>query len=195
MKKNAVEDQAVERIVVQAFGELTGRKGKPVRYAMMADTPVGTLGLAAGEAGLCRLEYTKDEDRFLERLLGAFSGPVLRSDALDPALRALERYFEGKHLSFDDVRVDLSSLPEFARKVLRETARIPAGRWLSYSQVAAKAGNARASRAAGNALHHNPVAIIVPCHRVLRSDGSLGGYGGGTSNKEWLLQHEGATLL
>ena len=83
----------------------------------------------------------------------------------------------------------------FARRILEETARIPAGRFLTYSQIAAKAGNAKASRAAGNALHHNPVAIVVPCHRILRSDGSLGGYGGGVSNKEWLLRHEGATLV
>jgi methylated-DNA-[protein]-cysteine S-methyltransferase len=66
---------------------------------------------------------------------------------------------------------------------------------LSYTEIAAKAGNARASRAAGNALHDNPIAIVVPCHRIVRSDGSLGGYGGGLPVKEWLLQHEGAMLI
>ena len=195
MKHSRSEDRAVEAIVTAAFGTLTERRGEPLRYAMMEGTPVGTLGLAAGEAGLNHVSYVKDEDQFLERLLEEFSGPVMRSDALDRTRRALDRYFSGRDLAFDDIEVDLSVMPEFGRKVLRETARIPAGKWLSYAQVAAKAGNPRASRAAGNALHNNPVAIIVPCHRVLRADGSLGGYGGGTSIKEWLLQHEGATLI
>lgn len=195
MKQSRAEDRAVEGIVTAAFEKLTKRTGEPLRYAMMEDTPVGTLGLAAGEAGLNHVSYVKDEDHFVGRLLGEFAGPVMRSDALDRTRRALDRYFRGRNLAFDDIAVDLSAMPEFGRKVLRETARIPAGRWLSYAQVAEKAGNPRASRAAGNALHNNPVAIIVPCHRVLRADGSLGGYGGGTSIKEWLLQHEGATLI
>ena len=93
------------------------------------------------------------------------------------------------------MQVDLSVVHGFSRKVLEHTSRIPAGRVLTYTEVAGKAGNKRASRAAGNALHSNPIAIVVPCHRVLRSDGSLGGYGGGLPVKEWLLQHEGATLL
>ena len=115
----------------------------------------------------------------------------MRSTALDRARRELERYFKGRDLAFD-LEVDLSALSGFDRKVLEVTARIPAGKVATYAQVAAKAGNPRASRAAGNALHKNPVAIIVPCHRVLRSDGSLGGYGGGLPVKEWLLRHEGA---
>ena len=80
----------------------------------------------------------------------------------------------------------------FSLRVLQCAARIPPGEVLTYTAIAAKAGNARASRAAGNALHNNPVAIVVPCHRILRSDGSLGGYGGGVPAKAWLLEHEGA---
>jgi len=137
-------------------------------------------------------DFVKDEDAFVERLLAEFGDrPVMRSTALDRARRELERYFKGRDLTFD-LEVDLSVLSAFDRKVLEATARIPAGKVATYAQVAAKAGNPRASRAAGNALHKNPVAIIVPCHRVLRSDGSLGGYGGGLPVKEWLLRHEGA---
>jgi methylated-DNA-[protein]-cysteine S-methyltransferase len=193
--KERGEARALEKIVRGAFGNLTGRSGEPVRYAMMTDTPVGTLGLAAGPAGLCRLSYT-EEDRFLEHLLASFGDrPVLQSDALDDARRALDRYFRGKRLDFADLAVDLSGLSGFSRRVLEETARIPAGRFLTYAEIAAKAGSPKASRAAGNALHDNPVAIVVPCHRILRSGGSLGGYGGGSERKEWLLRHEGATLL
>lgn len=187
------ERAALERIVAGAFAGLTGRTGAPLRYAMMTDTPVGTLGLAAGDAGLCRIDYVKNEQQFLERILTAFGDrPILRTEKLDPARRELDQYFAGKRLDFD-LKVDWSAvLSGFARKVLQATARIPAGQVLSYADVAAKAGNPKASRAAGNALHANPVPIIVPCHRIVRSDGSLGGYGGGMPNKVWLLEHEGA---
>ena len=186
------EDAALERIVAGAFAQLTGRDGEPLRYAIMDDTPVGMIGLAAGPAGLCRLDFVKDERHFLERILEAFGErPVLRSERLDPARRQLDRYFSGKRLTFD-LDVDLSAVHGFSRRVLEAAVRIPPGEVLSYSEIAGLAGNARASRAAGNALHHNPVAIIVPCHRILRNDGSLGGYGGGLPNKQWLLQHEGA---
>jgi methylated-DNA-[protein]-cysteine S-methyltransferase len=193
--KDRSEDRALEKIVRGAFGALTGRGGEPVRYAMMTDTPVGTIGLAAGPAGLCRLSY-RDEDEFVTHLLETFGGrPVIRSDALDATRRLLDRYFRGKRLDFDDLAVDLSELSGFSRRILEETARIPAGRFLTYAEIAARAGSPKASRAAGNALHNNPVAIVVPCHRILRAGGSLGGYGGGSERKEWLLRHEGATLL
>lgn len=188
----AAERRAVERIVTGAFASLTGRSGAPLRYAMMEDTPVGLLGLAAGEAGLRHVTFVRAEDEFVERLLVEHGDvPVFRSAALDDVRRALERYFAGRRLDFA-LRVDLSALPAFHRRVLQATARIPAGRVATYAEVARRAGSARASRAAGNALHDNPVAIVVPCHRVVRSDGSLGGYGGGLPVKEWLLEHEGA---
>lgn len=189
------EHAALERIVTGAFARLTGRTEEPVRYAMMTDTPVGSLGLAASEAGLCRLDYVKDEGHFLQRLLDAFKDrPVFRSESLDNVRRELDRYFVGKEMSFD-LPVDLSAVHGFSRKVLEAARRIRPGHVLSYTEIAARAGNARASRAAGNALHDNPVAIVVPCHRIVRSDGSLGGYGGGLPAKEWLLRHEGATLV
>jgi methylated-DNA-[protein]-cysteine S-methyltransferase len=188
------ERQAVERIVRGAFGTLTGRRGDPLRYAMMDDTPVGVLGLAAGERGLRHLSFVRSEDDFLERLLAEHGDvAILRSAELDEVRRALDRYFAGKRLEFD-LTVDLGDLAPFHRRVLDATAQVPAGRVATYTQIAARAGSPRASRAAGNALHNNPVAIVVPCHRVLRTDGSLGGYGGGLPIKEWLLRHEGALL-
>jgi methylated-DNA-[protein]-cysteine S-methyltransferase len=192
IEQPAVERAAVERIVLGAFASLTGRAGEPLRYAMMEDTPVGVLGLAAGAAGLRHVTFVKGEDEFVGRLLAEHGDvPLLRSPALDDARRALERYFAGKRFDFD-LAVDLSALPDFHRRVLDATARIRAGRVASYTEMAARAGSPRGARAAGNALHNNPVAIVVPCHRVVRSDGSLGGYGGGLPVKEWLLEHEGA---
>lgn len=195
MTTKHTERAALERIVAGAFAELTGRTEEPLRYTLMTDTPVGSLGLASGPAGLCCLNYVRDEEHFLKRLLDDYDDrPVFRSDALDGVRRELDRYFTGKTLSFD-VPVDLSVVHGFSRKVLEAAMRIRPGHVLSYTEIAAKAGNARASRAAGNALHDNPIAIVVPCHRIVRSDGSLGGYGGGLPAKEWLLQHEGATLV
>ena len=188
----AVERRAVERIVLEAFGSLTGRRSAPLRYAIMDDTPVGLLGLAAGERGLRHVSFVKGEDEFVERLLAEHGDvPVFRSAGLDNVRRALDHYFAGRRLGFD-LEVDLSDLPVFQHRVLDATARIRAGQVATYTQVATRAGSPRASRAAGNALHNNPVAIVVPCHRVLRADGSLGGYGGGLPIKEWLLEHEGA---
>jgi len=188
------EERAERRLVHRAFERLTGRGGAPLLYAMMADTPVGILGLAAGASGLRRLEYTEGEDAFLAHLLALFPDrPVERSAALDAVRRELDRYFAGRDLSFA-TRVDLSDVTPFQQRVLRETAKVPAGHVLTYTEVATRAGRPRAARAAGNALHDNPVAIIVPCHRVLRGDGSLGGYGGGLAAKEWLLRHEGAIV-
>ncbi len=191
MKTTTAERRAVERIVLGAYASLTGRGGEPLRWTLMTDTPVGPIGLATGPAGLCRLDFVRDESQFLERVLDAFGDRPLLHDALDPERRQLSRYFAGRQLTFD-LDVDLSAVSGFSRRVLQATARIPPGRVLSYADVAGRAGNARASRAAGNALHNNPVAIVVPCHRILRSDGSLGGYGGGPDIKAWLLQHEGA---
>ncbi len=190
--RDTLERRAATRAVLHTFERLTGRGGEPLRYAMMDDTPVGVLGLAAGERGLRYLSYVRDEDDFLSRLLAAHGDrPVLRSDALDPARRQLDRYFSGQRLTFD-LPVDLGELGPFHRRVLDATARIRPGEVRTYAEVAARAGSPRAMRAAGNALHTNPVAIVVPCHRVVRTDGSLGGYGGGLPIKEWLLEHEGA---
>jgi len=186
--------RAEEHMVLRAFERLAGRNGAPVRWRLMDDTPVGTLGLADGGHGLSRLSFVESGDAFVASLLRDYDGRPVLEGALDQPRRALDRYFSGKSFEFGVV-CDLSELSAFDRKVLEATARIPAGRVKTYTDVAKAAGNARASRAAGNALHKNPVAIVVPCHRVLRSDGSLGGYGGGLPIKEWLLKHEGALLV
>ena len=105
--------------------------------------------------------------------------------------RELDEYFDGRRHDFD-VPVDMSGVHGFTRKVLRATSRIPFGSVLTYAQVAGWAGNTKASRAAGNALHANPIPIVVPCHRVVRTGGGLGGYGGTLPRKVALLKLEGA---
>lgn len=124
-------------------------------------------------------------------LLGGRSGREApgESDALRRARREVLEYLEGRRKVFG-CPVDLSSVPPFTREILRKTQKIPYGETRSYAWVAAEAGNPRAARAAGQALHRNPVPLFVPCHRVVASGGGLGGFGSGISLKAALLAHE-----
>jgi methylated-DNA-[protein]-cysteine S-methyltransferase len=158
------------------------------------DTPVGELLLAATPRGVVRISYLDwfPKDQTLEDLAKRVSPRVLEAAGrLDVVRRELHEYFEGERRSFD-LQVDRSLLGPFARKVLGRTALIPYGEVSTYSKVAAAAGSPRASRAAGNALARNPIPIVIPCHRVLRTGGGMGGYAGGLDRKALLLTLEGA---
>jgi methylated-DNA-[protein]-cysteine S-methyltransferase len=157
------------------------------------DSPFGPLLVAVTPRGLVRLEYPdRDLDLSLRELAAEVSPRILEAPrATEEVRRELEEYFEGTRKRFD-VGVDMSPIQGFRRKVLEQTARIPFGRVSTYREVAARAGSPRGMRAAGNALGSNPVPIVVPCHRVLRSGGALGGYTGGLDRKITLLRLEGA---
>jgi methylated-DNA-[protein]-cysteine S-methyltransferase len=155
------------------------------------DSPVGLLVLAATPAGLVSVTFTDGEiDAALERLARIVSPRVLHSTRrLDEPRRELDEYFAGRRRTFE-LELDRHLTRGFVRRVLDATARIPYGSVSTYGRVAAEAGSPRGSRAAGNALGANPIPIIVPCHRVLRSGGELGGYGGGPERKRVLLETE-----
>ena len=175
------------------LAERAGAEGLlDVAYAI-ADSPLGPLTVAVTDRGLVRLAYPdRPLDGVLEELARGVSPRVLEAPArLDEVRRELDEYFEGRRRSFD-VSLDRTLLGPFARKVLGRTARIPYGEVSTYAAVAAAAGSPRASRAAGNALAGNPIPIVIPCHRVLRSGGGLGGYAGGLDRKTRLLTLEGA---
>jgi methylated-DNA-[protein]-cysteine S-methyltransferase len=160
------------------------------------DSPVGNLLLAATPRGLVRVSYTDDEGELeaaLAQLARSVSPRVLEAPRrLDEARRELDEYFAGARRRFE-LPLDWRLTRGFGRRVLRSTARIPYGSVSSYAQVAAQAGSPRGSRAAGNALGANPLPIVVPCHRVLRAGGALGGYTGGIERKLTLLAIERAT--
>jgi methylated-DNA-[protein]-cysteine S-methyltransferase len=162
-----------------------------VAYAT-ADSPFGPLLLAQTPRGLIRVGLpNQDADELLVELSERISPRVLEAPAqLDEARRELDLYFEGKLDRFD-LPLDWRLSEGFRLRVLRAIARIPYGETRSYTQMAAKAGNERAVRAAGTACGRNPIPLVVPCHRVLRRGGALGGYGGGLPMKEALLQLEG----
>jgi len=163
-----------------------------VAYRML-DTPVGPLLLAATEQGVVRVAFDReDHDLVLVALAEKVSPRIMLSPGrLDPAARQLSEYFAGSRRSFD-LPLDLRLATGFRRSVLAHLPQIGYGHTESYAQVASAAGHPRAVRAVGSACATNPVPVIVPCHRVVRSDGSLGGYAGGASAKQSLLALEGA---
>jgi methylated-DNA-[protein]-cysteine S-methyltransferase len=162
-----------------------------VAYAPV-DSPLGELVAAVTKRGLVRLAYEDGRaDKVLEDLAARVSPRVIEAPArLDDVRRQLDEYFEGKRHDFD-LGIDWTLTDGFTRRVLQSTARIPFGELGTYRSVATGAGNRLAVRAAGNALGANPMPIVVPCHRIVRTGGALGGYTGGIERKEYLLKLEG----
>jgi methylated-DNA-[protein]-cysteine S-methyltransferase len=171
------------------FRALAVREGLvDVRYDVI-DSPVGELLVASTEHGLARIHFGHDGQE--EELARVFGVRVLRAP-IDEVRRELDEYFEGKRRDFDlplDLRV-----AAFNGEVLRELARVPYGVTTTYGTLAAKVGRPRAARAVGTVMNRNPIAIVLPCHRVVGANGSLTGYAGGLDRKLQLLQLEGAML-
>ena len=147
-------------------------------------TPIGTLGVRTNSKGVYRLRLANDVDHEETETPNNNQSSILKN-----ALKQLREYFDENRTTFS-VPLDLQ-MPPFYKKVLLEVAKIPYGKTVSYQEIARRAGNAKASRAAGSANANNPIAIFIPCHRILASDGTLGGYGGGLDKKMILLEHEG----
>jgi len=157
------------------------------------DTPVGPLLLAATANGLVRVAYARENhDMVLEQLANTISPRVLRAPGrLDPAAKEIEEYFAG-HRRLFDLRLDFQLSHGFRRTVLSHLRQIGYGQTASYAAVAVAAGNPKAVRAVGSACATNPLPVVVPCHRVVRSDGTIGQYVGGTDVKKTLLMLEAA---
>ena len=158
-------------------------------------SPIGELLVAVTPRGLARVAFDdEDADQVMRALSSSISPRVLRSTrATDEVRRELAEYFDERRTRFD-VHVDRRLIHGIARDVLAQTSRIPYGRTSTYGEIAVRIGKPRAARAVGNALGSNPIPIVIPCHRVLRAGGALGGYGGGVDRKETLLALEGAML-
>ena len=151
------------------------------------NTSMGTFVIRTSSVGVFRVHLPNDPQN------NEWETPInAQSDLLKQAIEELDQYFNGKRQSFDIV-LDLN-LPPFYLKILMEVSRIPFGKTVSYQDIAVQAGNPKAYRAAGTANAKNPIPIIIPCHRVLSSDGTLGGYGGGLDLKKRLLLHESLTI-
>ena len=139
-------------------------------------TPIGPLCIREEDGAICAIDFTT----------GDSSPPA--TPLLTEAARQLTAYFDGALTEFDlPIRLEGTA---FRLQCWRTLQTIPYGETISYSEQARRIGKPRAVRAVGGANHHNPISIVVPCHRVIGADGSLTGYGGGVDKKEWLLKHE-----
>ena len=157
----------------------------------VADTPVGPLLVAVTDNGLCRISFDPEPERETEDLARTFGVRVLRAPRqIDPVRRELDEYFEGRRQEFD-LPVDLRGRSEFTQHVLERLAGVPYGQVTTYGSLAADVGKPRAARAVGTIMNRNPIPIVLPCHRVVGSNGSLVGYGGGIERKRLLLDLEG----
>ena len=178
--------EARERLLARAKKDGLSTVGYDV-----LESPLGPLWVAISSRGVTTIHYGGEPPAAeLRRLVRVYGPGIVPDHRRSSALaRELEQYFRGRRRVFD-VEADLSGLTPFQRRVLAATAKIPFGDVLTYRTIAKRAGNEKASRAAGGALGANPVPIVVPCHRVVATDGSLGGYAGGLDAKRTLLAIE-----
>jgi len=156
----------------------TKRSGADAAAVIYIPSPIGCLRVSGSEKGVCELQFCEKP------------GPEPKEipTCLRLAGTQLEEYFQGRRLDFD-LPLDLSGTA-FQKRVWAALLEVPCGRTTSYGAIAGTIGRPQASRAVGGANHRNPVAIIVPCHRIIGGDGRLTGYGGGLWRKQWLLDHE-----
>jgi methylated-DNA-[protein]-cysteine S-methyltransferase len=188
-------DAAVVQHVQAKLRRTLAREGSNmVYYDSVSHPAVGTVFVAVNERGLVALDFGLSERDFVAHVQHRTRATLTRShEQTREALRQVREYLSDKRTSFD-LPIDLSRLSDFQRRVLTAALKIPRGQYRTYHDVAKAIGRPQASRAVGQALGHNPIPIVIPCHRVLGSDGSLHGYsgGGGLKTKAWLLQLEGA---
>lgn len=178
--------EARERLAFRARREGLAAVG----YAVI-DSPVGPLWVAMGPTGVSTIHFGREPSGWELRRLVRLFGPGIVPDRrrASPLARELDQYFAGRRRAFG-IPFDLRGLTPFQERVLRSTSRIAYGDLATYKTIARRAGNDRASRATGAAVGSNPIPIVVPCHRVVASDGTLGGYGGGLDLKRRLLALE-----
>ncbi|KQT96050.1 MULTISPECIES: methylated-DNA--[protein]-cysteine S-methyltransferase [Sanguibacter] len=187
-------DSVVESVLRARLALVAQERGLLDVAYRTVDTPVGEMLLAATEVGVLRLAFAVEGfDQVLDTLARKVSPRVLRAPArLDRLAFEVEEYLTGSRRSFD-LPLDLTLTTGFRREVVRHLPEIPYGRTATYTEVAALAGSPRAVRAVGTACAKNPLPLVVPCHRVVRSDGTTGQYAGGPAAKRWLLELEAAS--
>jgi methylated-DNA-[protein]-cysteine S-methyltransferase len=158
-------------------------------------TPIGDMVLVARDRVLLLLEFDDAKDRVAREMRGRFGDVTLQPTENPFGFSAIIRdYFSGNVTAIDNMPTDGGGTV-FEKQVWEELRKIPSGTTKSYGDIARTLGDTNLSRAVGTANGRNPIAIVVPCHRVIGADGSMTGYGGGLKRKEWLLRHEGALLL
>ena len=177
------------------FREAASEEGLVDAAYDLVDSPLGPLLVGVTDRGVCRISFDPVAGREVDLLAERLGPRVLRiTRRIDPVRRQLDEYFDQGRQEFD-LDVDLRGVPTFQQEVLWELVRVPYATTSTYGGLAAKVGRPRAARAVGGALNRNPVPIIVPCHRIVGSTGSLVGYAGGLDRKQALLELEGALFV
>jgi methylated-DNA-[protein]-cysteine S-methyltransferase len=174
------------------YGEVRVPPSRRMVHYCSLRSPIGRVLVAASAAGLVRVSFRQSEAAFVADLRERLGAEPVRSPARTAEIvHQLRAYFAGKRRAFD-VRLDLGHVTPFQRRVLLAAAGVPAGQVVSYGEIARRIGQPGGSRAVGQALGHNPIPIVIPCHRVIAAGGRIGGYGGGLRMKKKLLRLEGA---
>jgi methylated-DNA-[protein]-cysteine S-methyltransferase len=187
----------LERARARARKAVQEARPAVIYYDAVGHTSVGPVFVAVSDKGVVAVDFAPSEAEFLRDLQTRMAASPVRSrEKAGEASRQLRDYLRGKRTTFN-LPLDLSRMGAFQRTVLLAAAKIPRGQVTTYAQLARRIGRPRAARAVGQALGHNPIPIILPCHRVLAADGSLGGYSArdGVRTKARLLRLEGAQLL
>lgn len=186
----------IQRAQSDLHNALRLEPGTTIYYDKLESTPLGPLWVAAGPHGLLAVEYNGTEGDFLGYLSKQVQGKPQRSaEKVASAKKMLLAYLRGERKQLD-IDVDLSHITPFQRRVLEATRKVPRGEVSTYAEIARRIGQPKAVRAVGQALRRNPVPIVVPCHRVIASDGTLGGYAGNLRDRRKieLLKLEGVAL-
>ncbi len=167
---------------------------RPLARWGLVSSPIGNLYVAVSDKGICEIAFAgRGVEGFFAELESRGFQVEPDQDSVTVAASQLQEYFGGDRVDFD-VSVDLTGVSPFTRSVLDATAAVPFGTLTTYQEIARRIGKPAASRAVGNALGRNPIPVIVPCHRIVRSDWSMGGYTGGLDIKQKLLAIEGSAL-
>ena len=166
-----------------------------IYFSNVKDTPLGELWVACSERGLVAVDWDGNRDRLLEYLTLKLKFSVEENPSrLVHTANQLHEYLAGERRQFT-IKIDWSLMRPFQREALLATFAIPYGQTSTYGELAAQIGRPRSARAVGRAEATNPMPLVIPCHRVLGTDGKLHGFGGGLEVKKWLLQLEGAVLV
>ena len=176
---------ALERV----YGDVLGRR---TVYYTTVQAPIGRVFVAVSDEGLVRVSFRSSEASFVNDLRRQLPADVVHSPKRTADIvHQLRAYFAGERRHFD-MRLDLRHVTPFQRRVLLAATRVPAGKLVSYGEIARRIGEPGGSRAVGQALGHNPIPIVIPCHRVVAASGRIGGYTGGLAIKRKLLRLEGS---
>ncbi len=190
-RERAAYDQTV-KILQRVYGAVTPPRPQAVVHYTSIHTPIGRVWVAVTDAGLVRISFRRSAASFVDELRQRLRADVVESATkLAPVVAQLAAYFDGRRRTFD-LPVDLRMATPFQRRVLTATRSVPPGEVVSYGEIAKRIAQPKASRAVGQALGHNPVPIVIPCHRIIAGGGRIGGYTGGLAVKKKLLAIEGA---